>query len=161
MAGHVCLELAAGVGVPLASVIGPVPAALGFTVTTQAVWRRAGEPLAPVDGPLAFWNGLTLAASVAHLRAWPRRRSRAGLPVLVECEGLGERLMPVYNALIYTGGASAAVALTREVRPGARWPALAAISATPVLAVVQQVEHRRLREQARTRPGWWNRNLRR
>ena len=159
MAGHVAVELAAGVGLPMASVVGPVPAAAGFVVTTRAVWRRAGDASAPFDARLAFWNGLSLAAAMAHLGAWPRRRSRTGLPLLVECEGLGERFMPAYNALIYAGAASAVVALAREDRAGPRWPALAGVGATPLLAVLQRIEHRRLRELARTRPGWWNRAL--
>ena len=137
MAGHVSLELAAGVGLPLASLVGPVPAAAAFAVCTRAVWRRAGDTSAPVDGRLGFWNGLSLAAAIAHLRSWPRRRSRTGLPLLVECEGLAERLMPAYNALIYVGAGSAVVALIREDRSGPRWPALVGISATPLLAVVQ------------------------
>ena len=159
VAGHVYFELAAGVGLPVASFVGPVPAALAFAATARAAWRRAGNPSGVVDTRLAFWNGLILAASVAHLTAWPSRRSKQGLPLLVDCEGLGPELMPAYNLLIYAGGGSAALALALENRSGDRRPALAAISAIPLLVVVQQVEHRRLREQARRRPGWWNRRL--
>ena len=108
-----------------------MPAAAAFAVCTRAVWRRAGDTSAPVDGRLGFWNGLSLAAAIAHLRSWPRRRSRTGLPLLVECEGLAERLMPAYNALIYVGAGSAVVALIGEDRSGPSSPGMSVVAPAP------------------------------
>jgi hypothetical protein len=44
LAGHVAFELAAGVGMPFASLVGPVPAAAGWTAATAAVQLAAGRP---------------------------------------------------------------------------------------------------------------------
>ncbi len=69
LAGHVFFELAAGVGMPLASVLGPMPAAGLWAVTTAGVWRAAASRPASSDATLALWNGLGLAAVLAHLAA--------------------------------------------------------------------------------------------
>ena len=157
LAGHVFFELGAGVGMPLASVVGPAPAAGLWTAATAWVERSAGAP--GRDTPLAVTNGLGLAAVVAHLTGWPRRRTRLGLPWLIECEGLGADLMPWYNAILYAGGVAAAIAVTTENRTAPRWAGLAPLALVPVLIRVQHTEHRRLVHIARRRPRRWNRRL--
>jgi hypothetical protein len=158
---HVFFELGAGVGMPLASWIGPVGAAGLWASATAAGWRRAGTASPAGDAFFAAVDGLCLAAAIAHLTVWPTRRRRPGpgLPWLVECEGLGAGLMPAYNVLIYTGASLAAAALALENRGTGRRPAAAGLAAVPVLMAVQRVEYARLREQAARRPGWWNRRL--
>ena len=79
LAGHVFFELAVGVGMPLASV-GPVPAATLWGLTRETGWRAAANRPVSADGRFAVSNGARLAAAIAHLSAWPRRRTRLGLP---------------------------------------------------------------------------------
>jgi hypothetical protein len=62
------------------------------------------------------WRAISLAAVVGHLSAWPRRRTRFGLPWLKDCEGLGPELMPLYNPILYASGAAALGALLVENR---------------------------------------------
>jgi hypothetical protein len=157
MAGHVFFELGAGVGMPLASVLGPVPAAACWATGTVAVQKAAGSPSR--DTALAVVNGVSLAAALGHLAGWPRRRTRVGLPWLTECEGLGPALMRWYNPIVYLGGVAAAVALATENGAGPRWAGLAPLALVPALIRVQHVEHERLRRLAARRPGWWNRRL--
>jgi hypothetical protein len=161
LAGHVFFELAAGVGMPLASVLGPMPAAGLWAVTTAGVWRAAASRPASSDATLALWNGLGLAAVLAHLAAWPRRRTRLGLPWLEDCEGLGPELMPWYNPTIYLSGVAALLALATENRSASRRLPLLVLGLTPALMAFQHAEHQRLLHQAGTRPGWWNRRLQR
>src|SRR5829696_574185 len=105
LAAHVFFELAAGVGMPFASIAGPVPAAGMWTVGTGGLWRAAKTRPASADPVFAAVNGLGLAAIVAHMAGWPRRRTRLGLPWLQDCEGLGPELMRFYNPILYAGGA--------------------------------------------------------
>ena len=157
MAGHVFFELGAGVGMPFASVLGPLPAAAVWATATGAVQKAAGSPSR--DTTLAVVNGAGLAAAVAHLAGWPRRRTRLGLPWLTDCEGLGPELMRWYNPIVYAGGVAAAAALVRENRAAPRWARLVPLLLVPALVRVQHVEHQRLRRLAVRRPGWWNRRL--
>lgn len=161
MAGHVFFELGAGVGMPSASVIGPTGAAAAWATGTGVAWRVAGSRSAAADRPMAVLNGIGLAAVVAHLVGWPRRRTRVGLPWLRECEGLGPEQMPVYNSLLYVSGAVALAAVALENRSASRRLALAALPLVPLLVAAQHAEHRRLTRLAAERPGWWNRRLRR
>jgi hypothetical protein len=157
MAGHVFFELAAGVGMPFASVLGPVPAAGVWAAGSVWVQRAAGSPTG--DRALAVVDGLSLAAAVGHLAGWPRRRTRVGLPWLTDCEGLGPGLMRWYNPIVYAGGTAAAAALLTENRSAPRWAGVLPLALVPVLIRVQHAEHERLRRLAVRRPGWWNRRL--
>jgi hypothetical protein len=144
---------------PLASLLGPAPAAALWTAGTLAAWRAAGAQRASADIPLAAVNAAGLAAVVAHLGAWPRRRNRLRVPWLYDCEGLGPRLMRFYNPILYVSGAGTLLGLLRENRTApAALPALVA-GLAPVLAFSQRAEYRRLLRLARHRPGWWNRRL--
>jgi hypothetical protein len=157
LAGHVYFELAAGVGMPFASVVGAGPAAVGWAAATGWVQRAAGAP--GRDTALAVTNGVGLAAVLAHLAGWPRRRTRLGLPWLTDCEGLGPELMRWYNPVVDAGGVAALIALLAENRR-APWPArVAPLALVPLLVRVQHAEHARLVRLARRRPRWWNRRL--
>jgi hypothetical protein len=159
LAGHVFFELAAGVGMPGASVVGPLPAAAAWASGSLALDRLATRPSASGDRVLTAMNGLGLAAVVGHLAGWPRRRTPIGLPWLVDCEGLGPELMRFYNPIVYASGISALGGLLRENRTAPAWLGWSLLVAVPLLVRLQHVEHRRLRALARTRPGWWNRRL--
>jgi hypothetical protein len=159
LAGHVFFELAAGVGMPFASVVGPLPAAVVWASGSAALDRLAARPSGSGDRVLAVANGLGLAAVVGHLAGWPRRRTRVGLPWLVDCEGLGPQLMRWYNPVVHASGAAALGGLLWENRTAPRRLGWSMLAAVPLLVRLQHAEHRRLRTLARTRPGWWNRRL--
>ena len=160
MAAHVFFELGAGVGMPTASVIGPVPAAAAWSLGTATLWRTARTRPASSDGVFHSCNGMGLAAVLAHFAAWPSQRTRAGLPWLRDCEGLGPPLMPYYNPILYLSAAATVAALAGENRSAPRQLPLLAVALAPVLVAVQRAEHRRLKAQARERPSWWTRRLR-
>ncbi|MGW3602023.1 hypothetical protein [Micromonospora sp. NPDC005161] len=160
LAAHVFFELGAGVGMPAASVLGPVPAAGLWTLGAGTLWRAAGTRPASSDRIFAVGNGVGLAAVIAHLRGWPGRRTRLGVPWLRECEGMGPELMRYYNPILYVSGAAALGALLRENRSAPRYLPLLALGLVPLLIVTQHAEHWRLRAIAGQRPGWWNRRLR-
>jgi hypothetical protein len=158
---HVFFELAAGVAMPFASVLGPAGAVAAWTGGVAGLARAAAVRPASSDRGLAVFNGIAVAAVVAHLAAWPKRRTRLGVPWLEDCEGLGPELMPYYNSILYAslGTAVAAIATENRSSPRSVAPAAAAV-AVPLLVKAQHVEFRRLQEMARERPGWWNRRLR-
>jgi hypothetical protein len=159
LAAHVFVELAAGVGMPGASVLGPARAGATWATGFAVIWRSAGARSTSAERALALWNGFGAAAVGAHLIAWPTRRTRIGLPWLCDCEGLGPELMRVYNPILYVSGVAAAAAIVRENRSASRLLPILAMTLTPALAVAQRVEHRRLRAIADQRPAWWNRRL--
>jgi hypothetical protein len=159
LAAHLGFELVAGVGMPLASLLGPYAAAGAWTLATGGAWRAAGAGNDSDDEVLAAVNGFGVAAVMAHLTGWPTRRTRIGLPWLRECEGLGPELMPYYNSILYFSAATALLATARENRTAPRHLAPAMVGLVPALIAFQHWEHRRLRRQARTSPRWWNRRL--
>ena len=161
LVGHLVFELVAGVGTPLASILGPYAAAGVWTLGTGGVWRVARAGHEPDDEVLSAVNGFGVAAVAAHLTGWPTRRTRAGLPWLQECEGLEPRLMPYYNSILYFSAATALLAIARENRTAPRHLPFAMLGLVPALVAFQHWEHRRLLRQAHLRPGWWNRRLRR
>jgi hypothetical protein len=158
-AAHVFYELASGVGMPAASVVGPVPAVAAWATATAGVLGSAGRADPSHDRAFASLNGLFLAAVIGHYVAWPW--TRRGLPWLADCEGLGSERMPVYNTILYLSGGAALAGLLLENRDGRARAALLAVSLVPVTVVLQRREFRRLQELAWRRPGWWNRRLRR
>jgi hypothetical protein len=157
LAGHVFFELAAGVGMPGASVVGPVPAAASWAAATVRVQRAAGSPSAGAG--LAVVNAGGLAAVLAHLAGWPHRWTRAGVPWLTDCEGLGPALMPWYNPIVLAGGTTALAALLVEDRNAPTAARLLPLALVPALVRLQHAEHRRLVRLAGRCPGWWNRRL--
>jgi hypothetical protein len=158
LAGHVFFELGVGVGMPLASVIGPLPAATAWTAATAACWHAAGSSPASRDTGFALVNGIGMAVVSGHLAGWPRQRTR--LPLLAECEGMDGALMNYYNPILYFSGAAALLAALAENRSAPRWlPLLPLVLAAPA-ARLQHREYHRLRLSARLAPGWWNRRLR-
>jgi hypothetical protein len=159
LAVHVFFELAAGVGMPLASVLGPVRAAGLWAAATGALWHQAGHRSPRSDPAFAIVNAAGLAAVAAHLMSWPTRRTRPGLPWLEDCEGLGPDLMPFYNPVLYVSGFTATVGLFRENRSAAGRATFVALLLTPALAIAQRREFRRLLDQSRAHPSWSTRRL--
>jgi hypothetical protein len=155
---HVFYELAAGVGMPFASRVGPAPAAVLWGAGSAVAFREAGRQPPSRDPAFAVLNGMFLSAVIAHFATWPRTR-RTGLPWLTECEGLRGRLMAPYNGILYLSAGSALAALLTENRRGRVWGALVPVAVVPWLMSEQHREHARLRAQAVRRPAWWNRRL--
>ncbi|MDG9717636.1 hypothetical protein [Streptomyces sp. DH24] len=89
-------------------------AATAWAVGTATAWRAGGTRPSPDDPAFAVLNSVSPAAVIAHLTGWPRRRTRLGLPWLTDCEGLGPRLVPYYNPILYVSGTAAVAALLLE-----------------------------------------------
>jgi hypothetical protein len=160
LAGHLALELGAGVGVPGSGVIGAPPAATAFGVALGATVREAGRRGAEADVAFSIINAIGVAAVASHLLAWPRRRTCAGLPWLADCEGLGPELMPWYNPLLYGSGALAGLALVRENRTAPRHRTVTLAAAlVPILVHLQPLDFASRKQRAAARPDHWHRRL--
>ena len=84
---------------------------------------------------------------------------RRGLPLLVEAEGLRPESLPAYNALLYGWAGAAVAAVLLETPSGdRRWAVAGLLAAVPLRASARHHFHW-IREQAETRPAWWNRAL--
>ncbi|WP_162605870.1 hypothetical protein [Jiangella aurantiaca] len=159
LALHVFFEFGAGVGMPLASVLGPTGAGTLWAASAGTAFHRAGTRPSSSDTTFALINSFGLAAVTAHLAGWPTRRTAFGLPWLRDCEGLGPELMRFYNPILYFSGSAALAALLTENRSAPRYLPLLSLGLVPVLIAAQHGEHRRLREIACQQPRWWNRRL--
>jgi hypothetical protein len=155
IAAHVFYELACGVAMPSASIVGPAPAAAGWVSGSAWLYRSAGRQPRSRDRLFAVVNGVYLAAVIAHFAYWPKRW-RAGVPLLVECEGLRGRVIVPYNMILYASGIAAAggVYENRNLATAAT-----PIVLVPILIGLQRWEFMRIRRHARRRPAWWNRRL--
>jgi hypothetical protein len=158
MAGHLGYELAAGVGIPLASRVGPFVAGGGYAGALAAAYRGAGH----IDGYrgealFAALNGVFLAAVVNHYTLWPRDPERR-IPWLAECEGLRGRVIGPYNVMLQ-GAALSSLAGLMENRKGWRWGLGFAMATFPLFRWATPREYGRLVQRARCRPRWWNRRL--
>jgi hypothetical protein len=155
IAAHVFYELACGVAMPSASIVGPAPAAAGWATGSVWLYRSASRQPRSRDGLFAVVNGVYLSAVIAHFAYWPKHL-RAGVPLLTECEGLRGRVIAPYNMILYASGvaAVAGVCENRDLAKGAT-----PIALVPILIALQRWEFTRLRRQARAHPTWWNRRL--
>lgn len=156
---HVFYELASGVGMPLASRIGPVAAAALFGLGSGAAFREAGRQPPARDPAFSMLNGFYLSAVLAHFAGWPHRWS-AGLPWLTECEGLTGAVLRPYNVILQVSGVAAVGGLLENSHVRRRWGVVVPLVLIPVLISEQHREYGRLLVQAQRRPGWWNRRLR-
>ena len=158
MAGHLGYELGAGVGVPLASRVGPPVACGGYAGALAAAYGGAGR-LHGSRGVTVFaaLNGVFLAAVLNHYARWPRDPERR-IPWLVECEGLRGRVIGPYNVMLQAVLVSSLAGLV-ENREGWRWGLGFAVGTFHFFWWATPREYDRLVEQARHRPRWWNRRL--
>jgi hypothetical protein len=158
MAAHLGYELAAGVGVPLASRVGPLVAGGGYAGTLAVAYREAGQ-LRGSRGEAVFaaLNGVFLAAVVNHYTLWPRDAERR-IPWLVECEGLHGRVIGPYNVMLQ-GAVLCSLAGLLENRDGWSWGIGFAVGTFPFFRWATPREYDRLVTQAQRRPRWWNRRL--
>src|SRR3954453_4746084 len=70
-AAHVFFDLAAGVGIPFASLLGPRADAGLWPSSAAGGWRSAAHRPPSADRVLAVGNAISLAAVIVHFSAWP------------------------------------------------------------------------------------------
>jgi hypothetical protein len=158
VSGHLAYELLSGVGVPLASRVGVVPAVAGYAAASLTTYRAAGRLVPPVgDRRFAVANGVFASMVLTHFTTWPRT-TRAGLPWLTECEGLSGPAIGPYNLVLHVS-AVAALGGAIENRRAWRWYVVTPVVVVPLLRRQTPTEYRRLLAQAARRPRWWNRRL--
>lgn len=157
VSGHLVYELLAGVSVPMASRVG-IKSVTRYAAGAVALYRAA-DHVPPSRGHRRFavLNGLFASMVIAHFTSWPRT-TRAGLPWLIECEGIEGRLIGPYNLLLH-GSAVAAVAGVVENRRGWPWFVATVAVVVPLLRRETDREFQRLLAQADQTPRWWNRRL--
>jgi hypothetical protein len=146
------------VALPLASRLGPVGAGAAFVTTLVTAERSAAAlPGRRGEAVAAASNGFMAAAVTAHFTSWPRT-SRAGLPWLVECEGMSGPVMGPYNVILNLNTLAAAAGLV-ETRRGLPWSIAVFALSLPALKRFTMPEFENLLRQAHGRPRWWNRRL--
>jgi hypothetical protein len=109
------------------------------------------------DRVLAIWSGAALAGVTVHFLLWPLRRSRLGLPVLAEAEGLDTRGLAAYNAVLYAWGGASVLSLALEIPRGRRRWAAVGLATLPLQLVSARHHFDWVRDEAEARPAWWNR----
>jgi hypothetical protein len=156
---HHGFELSSGVGLVLQPELGlgPASALWGTQIPVWIALAAGGDKR--WDRLLAAWSGATLAGALVHFFLWPWRRSRLGIPVLIEAEGLSSSSLPAYNTLLYVWGAASALSIVREVPPGDRRWALLGLATLPLLRRSAQHHFSWLTQEAMTNPAWWNRGV--
>ena len=154
---HVFYEAIAGVAMPYASRVGPLPAGILYLGSVVGVYREAGRQPGNHDATFSMVNGVFLSMVIGHFASWPRR-SVGGVPWLEGCEGLSGRLMPAYNAILYISAVAGVAGLVENRRGGLRG-AVVPVALVPILMFESPREYARLRAQAERRRGWWNRRL--
>ena len=153
-AAHHAYELGNGVGLVLQPELG-LAGSLGLWGVQLPVWT-AGAALGGRrwDKPLAFWAGAGLAGGLVHFVMWPWRRTRLGVPALTTAEGLSPAQLPPYNGILWLWSAASALALTLEVRRGARRWAVAGLLTMPIMRLSARHHFDWIRERRRpTLPG--------
>ena len=76
--------------------------------------------------------GAASAGAVVHFATWPLRRSRFGIPVLAEAEGLDGAGLSAYNTILYVWGATAALSILVDIPRGRRRWALLGLATFPL-----------------------------
>ena len=156
-AAHHGFELAAGVGLVLQPELGLTGAGAlwGLQLPAWALLAWRGDPRS--DGLLAAWSGAALAGAAVHFLLWPTRRSRLGLPVLADAEGMEGAGLAAYNAILHVWAAAAAVSLLSDIPKGRRRWALAGLATLPLQRASAAHHFAWLADRATDAPAWWNR----
>jgi len=160
MAAHHGFELASGVGLVWQPELGLSRAAILWTAQLAgwaALAVRGGRRADPVLATLA---GASLAGVVVHFVLWPWEVGPAGLPMLIEAEGLSRRQLPAYNTILWGWAAASVGSIAFEVpRERRRWAVVGA-AALPMFVVSARHHFHWVTEQAASNPAWWNRGVR-
>lgn len=156
---HHGFELSTGIGIVLQPEMGLAGAGALWGSQLPAWLALASRGGPRWDRVLAVWSGAALAGVTVHFILWPLRRSRVGLPVLAEAEGLDARGLAFYNALLYAWGATSALSLVCEIPRGARRWAVVGLATLPLQLVSARHHFDWVRGESDARPAWWNRAL--
>ncbi len=104
--------------------------------------------------------GIGAAGVAVHFAAWPWSLHR-GIPMLDEAEGLTERQLPAYNAVLWFWLLTSVASLATEAGPRSRRIGLiAGLVNFPILLFSARHHFRWAREQARLEPERWSPALR-
>ena len=159
-ATHHGFELASGVGLVLQPELG-LGGSTAFWGTQLPVWAvLAARGDARADRTLAAWSGAALAGVAVHFTMWRLRRSRLGVPVLAEAEGLEGAGLAAYNTILYAWGIAAAVAIIRDIPRGRRRWALVGLATFPLQRASAARHFAWLVTRSAETPAWWNRAVR-
>lgn len=156
---HHGFELASGAGLVWQPQLGLRGAASLWTVQIIGWAGLAACGSHKADPVLAALSGASLAGVVVHYLLWPSEPGRAGLPVLIEAEGLSPWQMPAYNAVLRARAVAAVGSLVLEVPRGSRRWALAGMALLPAFVVSARHHFSWVKEQAMADPRWWNRGI--
>jgi hypothetical protein len=158
-AAHHGFELAAGTGLVFQPYLGLRGASVLWTIGLPGWFAAAARGGRAWDRPLAFLAGLSIGGACVHFSLWPWER-KAGIPLLIEAEGLKPDQLPAYNAVLYAWALSALAALAVDTsREARRWALAGALAAVP-LRFSARHHFTWVGDQAQTNPAWWNRALR-
>lgn len=113
---------------------------------------RRGE----ADRTLGFLAGVAVGVPVVHFTLWPWKAVR-GVPVLTEAEGLPERLMPLYNGILYAWALAGLVAIAVDTPPRRRPWAIAGLASAVGIRPAARAHFNWMAAEARRNPSWWNR----
>jgi hypothetical protein len=160
-AAHHGFERWAGVGVFLEPWLGRRATNVFWSVAMPAGIFRALFGDERDDPVLALSSGMGLAGGIVHLVDWPWSLRWGLLPLLDEAEGLTERQLPFYNAILWTWMLAGAGALALETAPEHRKFAAAGLATGPLLLISARHHFRWAAEQAEREPERWSPALRR
>ena len=160
-AAHHVFELSSGIGLVWQPELGLARAGVLWGTEIPLWIALAARGDERFDKVLAAGSGANIASVLVHFLLWPSRRSRLGLPILTEAEGLSATLLPAYNFLLYVWAAASAVSIVHEISPRDRRWALVGFAALPLLRRSAKHHFVWLTQQATTNPAWWNRGVQR
>jgi hypothetical protein len=157
-AAHHAFELSNGIGLVLQPELGLVGSGALWSIQLPIWAAAASRGGSRWDRMLAAWSGAALAGVLVHFLMWPLRRTRTGLPVLAEAEGLDDAGLRAYNIILYAWGATSAMAILSDIPRGRRRWALVGLATLPLQRVSAAHHFAWLGREAAVRPAWWNRS---
>ena len=152
---HQIFELAMGTGV-IGQAQAGMPGAIAASVALDGGWIMAARRENPPERLLAFLSGIAMGVPLVHFTLWPWT-AKGGIPRLTEAEGLPDRLLPAYNAVLYAwflAGLGAAVRETR--RRDLPFVALGLLAIAGFRSTAQE-HFRWIEREGQRNPRWWNR----
>jgi len=158
-AAHNAFELGSGVGLVWQPELGLAGALALWGVQLPAWITLAARGERRWDNAVAVLSGTALAGMIVHFTIWPWQRGPLGLPVLVAYQGLSDRQLSFYNAILAAWGLAAAGALVVEAPQGTRRWGLVGLATLPLLRRSASHHFAWATQQARDNPAWWNRSL--
>ena len=152
-AAHHGFELRSGVGLVFEPFLGRQGAIALWSVALPLYFAAAWT--GRLDQIVANSNGSAFAGALVHFVLWPWELRR-GIPTLTEAEGLTDRQLPAYNAVLHTWIVASALALALETPRRARPAALLGLASGVGLLKSAQHHFQWAREQARREPEKWS-----